>query len=73
MGNFTRIALGGEQQVNIIKNQRKNFEPNYIKYINQNSIKGQLFENPDLRLEFSNKVKKKELEEANKNYAIYLQ
>ena len=62
--NFSIITLNNEQQINIIKNQRKNFEPNYNKYINQNSIYGLLFENPDLRLEFSNEVKKKEFEEA---------
>ena len=64
MENFSIITLNNEPQINIIKNQRKNFEPNYNKYINQNSIYGVLFENPDLRLEFSNEVKKKEFEEA---------
>ena len=64
LDNYSIITLNNEQQIKLLKNRINISEPNYNKYINQNSIYGLLYENPNLNKEFSNEMKMKELEES---------
>ena len=69
LNNYTIITLNNEQNINLLNNNLNNTSNSNLiininnKYINQNSIYSLLYGNPNLKIEFSNNNKQKELEE----------